>query len=132
MRKELLYEISRQVIAAAGVQNVLQAVVESIAKGTKAKGCSLLVLSPDGKKLYHRISYGISDDYVDKGAIEIDKTVEKVLGGKSVSIPDVATDPRIQYPDAAKREGITSMLSVPLPSYGGIRGVMRVYTAKRR
>ncbi len=132
MRKELLYEISKQVIEAAGVQNVLQAIVESITKGTEAKGCSLLVLSPDGKKLYHRISHGISDDYIDKGAIEIDKTVEKVLGGKSVSIPDVATDPRIQYPDAAKREGITSMLSVPLRSYGGIRGVMRVYTAKRR
>lgn len=132
MRKELLYEISKKVIAAVGVQNVLQAIVESITKGTKAKGCSLLVLNPEGTKLYHRVSYGISDDYVDKGDIEIDETVEKVLQGKSVSTPDVAADPHTQYPEAARREGITSMLSVPMRSFSGIRGVMRVYTSERR
>ena len=51
MRKELLYEISKPVVAAVGVQNVLQAIVESITKGTATKGCSLLLLSPDGKQL---------------------------------------------------------------------------------
>jgi signal transduction histidine kinase len=132
MRKDLLYEISKKVIEAVGVQNVLRAIVESIAKGTKAKGCSLLVISPDGKKLYHRTSYGISQEYLDKGGIEIDETIREVLSGKSVSIPDVANDPRVQYPESAKREGIVSMLSVPMRSYGGIRGVMRIYTDKRR
>ena len=65
MRKQLLYEISKPVIAAVGVENVLRAIVESITKGTGAKGCSLLVLSPEGDKLYRRVSYGISKEYID-------------------------------------------------------------------
>lgn len=132
MRKQLLYEISKPVIAAVGVQNVLQAIVESIAKGTGAKGCSLLVLSPDGSRLYHRISYGISEEYVDKGAIAVDETLRKVLSGEAVSVPDVVGDPSIQYREAARKEGIVSMLTIPLRSYGGIIGVMRVYTSEQR
>jgi signal transduction histidine kinase len=132
MRKQLLYEISKPVIAAVGVENVLRAIVESIAKGTGAKGCSLLILNADGDRLVHRISYGISSDYVEKGAIEIDRTVDKVLKGEAVSIPDVANDPRVQYPEDALREGIASVLSIPVRSYSGIIGVMRVYTGERR
>ncbi len=132
MRKQLLYEISKPVIAAVGVENVLRAIVESIARGTGAKGCSLLILNEEGDKLIHRISYGISGGYVAKGEIEIDESVEKVLAGEAVSIPDVANDPRVQYTGDALREGIAAVLSIPVRSYSGIIGVMRVYTAERR
>ena len=37
---------------------------------------------------------------------------------------------RIQYPDAAKREGIASVLSVPIYVRGEIIGAMRVYTSQ--
>ncbi len=132
MRKQLLYEISKPVIAAVGVENVLRAIVESITKGTGAKGCSLLVLSPEGDKLYRRMSYGISKEYIDKGPVEIDETMREVLAGRAVAVKDALHDPRVQYPEAAEKEGIASMLSIPMRSYGGIRGVMRIYTSKRR
>lgn len=111
---------------------MLRAIVESITRGTDAKGCSLLILGPEGDRLYHRISHGISEEYVDKGTIEVDDTLREVLGGKSVSIADAAADPRVQYPEEARREGIASILTIPMRSYGGIRGVMRVYTSERR
>lgn len=132
MRKQLLYEISKPVIAAVGVENVLRAIVESVTKGMEAKGCSLLIRDKIGERLVHRISYGISGEYVRKGDIEIDSTVDLVLKGQAVSIPDVASDPRVQYPEDAAREGIVSMLSIPIRSYSGIIGVMRIYTAERR
>jgi|YelNatPaOPRAMG01_1025707.scaffolds.fasta_scaffold00670_23 signal transduction histidine kinase len=132
MRKRLLYEISKPVIAAVGVENVLRAIVESITLGTEAKGCSLLLLSPEGDKLYHRVSYGISPEYVNKGPIQVDDTVREVLSGKAVFIRDASRDPRVQYPEAARREGISSVLSIPMRSYGGIRGIMRIYTSEVR
>ncbi|NPV59967.1 MAG: GAF domain-containing sensor histidine kinase [Actinobacteria bacterium] len=132
MRKQLLYEISKPVIAAVGVQNVLRAIVESITRGTGSKGCSLLVLDREGGKLYHRVSYGISDDFVEKGAVEVDETLREVLGGKSISIPDVSVDPRVRHGKEMAREGVASILSIPMRSYGGIRGVMRVYSSERR
>jgi GAF domain-containing protein len=42
----------------------------------------------------------------------------------------VTDDPRIQYPEAAQKDGIASILAVPMYSRGNIIGSMRVYTAE--
>ncbi|MCJ7653523.1 MAG: GAF domain-containing sensor histidine kinase [Actinobacteria bacterium] len=133
MRYELLYEISKPVIEAVGVKNVLRSIVESTAKGTDVKGCSILKLSPDGKALVHLISYGLSDEYLGKGEIIVDETTKEMLEGKPVNITDVASDPRIQHPEEAKKEGIASMLSIPIRgASGNILGLLRLYSSKMR
>ncbi len=38
-------------------------------------------------------------------------------------------DPRIQYSEAAKKEGISSILSVPIITRGSVIGAMRIYTS---
>jgi len=45
-----------------------------------------------------------------------------------VAIYDVSDDPRIQYPEEAKEEGISSILAVPIVIHGKIIGTLRVYT----
>ena len=47
-----------------------------------------------------------------------------------MAIYDVTDDPRIQYPEAAKEEGIFSILSVPFFVKGEVIGAMRVYSAE--
>lgn len=133
MRYELLYEISKPVIEAVGVNNVLRSIVESTAKGTGVKGCSILRLSPDGKALVHMVSYGLSEEYLGKGEIVVDETTKEMLEGKPVNITDVAHDPRIQHPAPAKKEGIASMLSIPIRGTSGdIMGLLRLYDSKVR
>jgi GAF domain-containing protein len=44
---------------------------------------------------------------------------------------DVSDDPRIQYPEAAEKEGIASILSVPIMVGEDAIGVIRAYTAER-
>jgi len=133
MRYELLYEISKPVIEAVGVNNVLRSIVESTAKGTGVKGCSILRLSPDGKALVHMVSYGLSEEYLGKGEIVVDETTKEMLEGKPVNITDVAHDPRIQHPAPAKKEGIASMLSIPIRgTSGNIMGLLRLYDSKVR
>ncbi len=133
MRYELLYEISKPVIEAVGVSNVLRSIVESTAKGTGVKGCSILRLSPDGKTLAHTVSYGLSDEYLSKGNIVVDETTKEMLEGKPVNITDVAHDPRIQHPAPAEKEGIASMLSIPIRGTSGdIVGLLRLYDSKVR
>ena len=133
MRYELLYEISKPVIEAVGVNNVLRSIVESTAKGTGVRGCSILRLSPDGKALVHMVSYGLSEEYLGKGEIVVDETTKEMLEGKPVNITDVAHDPRIQHPAPAKKEGIASMLSIPIRgTSGNIMGLLRLYDSKVR
>ncbi|MBU1670242.1 MAG: GAF domain-containing sensor histidine kinase [Actinobacteria bacterium] len=131
MRYELLYEIAKPVIEAVGADNVLRSIVESTAKGTGSKGCSILTLSADGLTLEHLVSYGLSDTYLSKGEIAVDESIEELLSGTPVNIINVANDPRIQYPEQALREGIASLLSIPIRGTSGdILGLLRIYTTK--
>ncbi|MGA9477575.1 MAG: GAF domain-containing protein [Desulfobacterales bacterium] len=50
--------------------------------------------------------------------------------GQPVAIFDVSDDPRIQYPEAALKEGVASILSVPIIIGENLFGCMRVYTAE--
>jgi len=47
-----------------------------------------------------------------------------------VAIYDVMDDPRIQYPEEAQKEGISSILSVPIVVGGNLLGAVRVYTSE--
>lgn len=47
-------------------------------------------------------------------------------------IPDATSDYRIQYPLEAKKEGIITILSVPMSLKNRIIGVLRIYTSEPR
>jgi signal transduction histidine kinase len=132
MRYELLYEISKPVIAAVGVSNVLNAIVESTAKGTGAKGCSLLTLTPDRRQLVHRVTYGLSEEYLSKGELLVGLTEEEVLAGKTIAIHDAQKDKRVQYPEETAHEGIVSILSLPMRTKKEVKGILRLYFGEPR
>jgi GAF domain-containing protein len=48
-----------------------------------------------------------------------------------VAIDDVSDDPRIQYPEEAVKEGIASILSVPIMMGDAAIGAVRVYAAEK-
>jgi signal transduction histidine kinase len=49
-----------------------------------------------------------------------------------VALLDATVDPRFQYPEEARKEGIRSVLSVPMMLLDQAIGVLRVYTAEVR
>lgn len=127
-----LYEIAATVNSAGTADSVLRSIVESVAKALEAKGCSVMLLTPDRKLLLHTAAYGLSDRYVRKGPVSTDKSIAEALEGRPVAVMDATEDTRVQYRDQAKQEGIASILSVPIMLREEVIGVMRVYTAKRR
>lgn len=54
------------------------------------------------------------------------------MEGKPVIIPDATKDERFQYQEQARKEGITSILSMPIKLRQEIIGVIRVYTGEPR
>jgi len=125
-----LYELAATLNSARAPDSILQSVVEGVAKAMEAKGCSLMLLSPDKKVLLHTVAYGLSDWYVRKGPVSADKSISEALDGKAVAILDATKDDRIQYQEQAKKEGISSILSVPMMLREETIGVIRVYTAE--
>lgn len=127
-----LYAVAAAVNSTLEPSSVLMAVVESTAKAMGVKGCSLMLLDPDSNSLRHGAHYGLSDRYVAKGPVRMDRSSAEPLGGRSTLVLHASTDPRVQYRDEAVAEGIASMLTVPLRLRGEIVGVMRIYTAEPR
>jgi len=125
-----LYELAAVLNSGRAAEAVLQSIVEGVAKAMGAKGCSLMLLSPDRKVLLHTVAYGLSDYYVRKGPVSADKSISEALEGKAVAILDATKDDRIQYREQAKKEGIASILSVPMMLREENIGVIRVYTAE--
>lgn len=127
-----LYEVAAALNSARAAGDILQSLVENVARGVGAKGCSLMLLSPDKKVLLHTAAYGLSDWYIRKGPVSTDKSLSEALEGKVVAVLHAPEDDRIQYQEQAKKEGIASVLSVPMMLREEIIGVVRVYTSEPR
>lgn len=127
-----LYGVASDINSALDPDAVLNSIAENVAKTMNAKGCSLILLSSDKKTLLHTVTYGLSEEYVNKGPLLADKSISAVCKGQVVAISDARNDTRVQYPELKEREGIVSILSVPMDLRGEIIGVVRVYTSERR
>ncbi len=131
-RYRILYEIAHKLNSNLAPEEVLNTIVEVLCNAARGKGCSLMLLSPDRQQLIHSVAYGLSDWYVRKGPVRVDGAIAEALSGKPVAILDASADPRVQYREQAKREGIVSILSLPLSRRGEVIGIVRIYTAERR
>ena len=126
-----LCEIAATVNSSGTSEDVLHHIVETAAKALGAKGCSLMLLTPDRTLLLHTAAYGLSDWYLRKGPLSTDRSIPEVLEGKAVAILDATEDDRIEYRKEAKHEGIVSIVSVPIMLREKVVGQMRVYTGER-
>ncbi len=127
-----IYEVAATINSILDSQEVLRSIAESTARAMGARASSLMLLSPDRQELRHRASYGLSDAYLHKGPLDVDRGMQEALEGRPVAVLDAATDPRVQYRREATQEGIASMLSVPIRLRDEVIGVMRVYTGEPR
>ncbi len=91
-----------------------------------------MLLTPDGELLLHTAAYGLSDWYVRKGPVSADKIISEALDGKPIAVLNATEDERVQYREQARREGIASILSVPMMLRGKTIGLMRIYTGEPR
>ena len=110
----------------------LHLLVRAAARALGVRGCSLMLLDAQRRRLFHTASHGLSERYLRKGFLEVEKSLTEVLDERPVTILDVATDPRIQFQELAQQERITSILSIPVKIKGEVVGILRVYSRTRR
>jgi GAF domain-containing protein len=128
-----LYQAALTISSSLELAEVLQSVVTSITEAMQVKACVLRLLDTRTGQLQVSAVHGLSSGYLAKGPVDVEHSPidSEALSGKTVTIPDVSADTRFQYVEAAKREGIVSVLCVPLEVRGEAIGVMRVYTGER-
>ena len=124
--------VCKTINSTLALNEVLKLITEKVVKVLDAKACTIFLLDTANQKLEVSASHGVSETYLKKGPLDADKSIAGSLEGKSVLVLDVTEDPRIQYPEEAKREGIASILSVPIPVQKKVIGVLRIYTPQPR
>ena len=119
--------ICRAIATYEDLDLLFEHLVEVISQAFDVKGCSLLLYDEREKQLFRVSSYGISQDYLRKGPIFMDDKDSAFVKCEPVFVEDMQNDPRIQYPAAAAKEGIVSLLSFPIICREAVIGLIRLY-----
>ncbi len=129
-----LFHIARALNSSLDLNTMLQAVLEATVREMALKAASIRLLEPERGILHLVAAHGLSQRYLSKGDVHVDKSPvdQKALRGESVILYDVLTQPGFEYPEEARAEGIRSVLVVPLQLHDRVLGVMRVYSARPR
>lgn len=128
---ETLLKVTKTMSMSTEPEEVVQLTVESVKKALDIKGCALFLLNPNSNELEVAAAVGLSAGYLKKGPVSSIHSIGQSLTDGPVAIYDVTDDPRIQYPKAAKKEGVASILAVPIYIRGKVIGSMRVYSAEQ-
>ena len=127
---ETLIKITNAVSATRDPEDIVLMTVEGVKTAMDVKGCTLFLIDRKTDELKIAASYGLSQNYLDKGPISSMQSIAASLKEGPIAIYDVSDDPRIQYPEEAQKEGIASILSVPISVHDNVIGALRVYTAQ--
>jgi phosphoserine phosphatase RsbU/P len=130
-----VYDVATLLAEARDVRTLLQRTVEVVASVMEVRASSIRLVERDSGELVTMGTFNLSAQYLSKGRIslsqsEIDRAALSAKGFEYVE--DMTTDPRIIYPQAAREEGIVSMLAVGMRYKGRPVGTLRVYTDHRQ
>jgi len=128
---KLFRDVCKLINSSLNLKEVLILITENIVKALDVKACTVFLWDKKRNTLKVSATYGLSEAYLKKGPVSADKSISETLEGKTVIISNAKSDPRIQYPEAARNEGISSVLSIPISVKDQIIGVLRIYTSEQ-
>jgi len=127
-----LAQVSQAVTSPLYLDEMLGVVVEMATQVTQAKVCSLLLMDDTGEELLPVATQTQSPTDAHRPAIRVGQgiTGQVAQTGQPAVVPDVHADSRYLFPEMAKRQGLVSMLSVPLTVRDKVIGVLNWYTGQ--
>jgi len=127
-----LKQITKVANSALSLKRICNSIAKSAAQAVQANGCRILSLNSHKEYLITIGAHGLSDIFLKKGPLDVHKSLPDILEGKVVFIADAAKDERVQYPQIASSQGISSILGVPILGKGEAIGEIRIYTREPR
>ena len=134
--KALLFEslthVSRTINSALNLDDALNAITREACELMRAKMCSLMLLDESREWLDVRASHGASEAYLHKPRLGVSESFVGVVvrRRKPLQLENVQSAGQYQNVDVARREGLVSLLSVPLLYGGRVIGALNVYTGR--
>ncbi len=128
---EQIYQLTTLVAGEFSLQEVLDKLAEAAVRIVGVKACSIRLLDEEAGDLVMRSTYGLSEEYRNKGVVSKDDPVVKAaFAGEAVVLDDMRVDGRVKYKEATIKEGLVSQLTVAMHFKGKAIGVLRLYSPR--
>ena len=129
---EAISKVSRTITSNLYLEDILKLIVTVAAEVTNSKICSLMLIDEKTKELVLKATQSMSDAYNKKPPLKIGEGIAGMvaLKNKPLAIYDISNEPEYKYKDVARKEGVRSLLSVPLAVKGKVIGVLNNYTSR--
>ena len=121
-----LSEISKAISSAHYLEDVLGLVVTVTANVMDSKICSLWLLDENNKSLSIEATQSISEEYLKERVLRLGEGVVGLVAQekKPMRVDNVLEDQRFKEKELARKEGLCSLLSVPMVVRGKVIGVI--------
>jgi len=128
---EALSKISRAITSDLYLEDILRLIVTASAQALGSNLCSLMLLN-DKNELVIRATQSVSEAYTKKPPIKLGEGVsgKVALKNEAMTVYDILKEKDYKYKEIAFKEGIRSLLCVPLSVKKKVIGVINLYTSQ--
>lgn len=128
---QALTKISKAITSDRYIEDILRLVVTVTAETMRSKICSLWLLDDNDNALKLRATQSMSEDYLKERSLKIGEGIvgHVALTLKPRSVLNVLEEPEYKEKELARKEGLVSMLSVPMVVKDRLVGVINCYTS---
>lgn len=128
---EAISNVSKMITSNLYLEEILRLTVTVTAEIMNSKICSLMLIDEKTSELVLKATQSMSDVYNKKPNLKIGEGIagKVALQNKPMSVHDLSNEPEYKYKAIAAKEGLRSLLSVPLAVKGRVIGVLNNYTS---
>ncbi len=128
---ETLSQVSETVSSNRLIEDVLQLIVTMTAQMMNSKICSIMLLNQGSGELRIVATQSLSEQYRRKPSLKVGQSISgrAVQERRSIVVPDVTIERDFMYQEIARKEGLCSLLSVPMMIRDRVIGVINSYTS---
>lgn len=128
---ETLSQVSETVVSNRVIEDVMHLMVTMTAQMMQSKICSIMLLDHATGELRIVATQSLSEQYRLKPNLKIGQSISgrAVQERRPMIVLDVTREKQYMYPDIAKKEGLCSLLSVPMMIREKAVGVINSYTS---
>ncbi|HJU03501.1 MAG TPA: GAF domain-containing protein [Nitrospiraceae bacterium] len=132
LQLETLSQVSETVVSNRLIEDMMHLMVTMTAQMMASKICSIMLLDLQAGELRIVATQSLSEQYRLKPNLRVGQSISgrAVQERRPIIVADVTRDRTYMYPDMAKKEGLCSLLSVPMMVRDKVVGVINSYTSQ--
>ena len=128
---KMFINISENINSSLDIRNILGTLSCDTCEALEMKGALIRLKDEHTDELKLVASCGLSDEFLNKGPVYTGKGYQKVMKGETLVVEDVSKSKLVQYPKEVLKEGIASMLTVPVKTKNEVIGIMNLHSSKK-